>query len=140
MQKPDYILLIDDDPLTNYVNKTFLQQKRAAKEVFTAENVEDAFAIIHEIEAKAESPEKKLCIFLDLDMPRLNGYEFLEELKRGKIDLKVEVYILSILFEWEEKKHLAPYPVAKFIAKPLSCQKWAEITSDHEPVYFNQAW
>ncbi len=140
MEKPDYILLIDDDQMANFLNKTMLQKAKAANEIYIAENGEDAFTIIHELEAKAASKTKKLCILLDLDMPLLNGYEFLEELKNARLDLTVQVYVLSILLESREKKHLRKYPVVKFIGKPLTFSNVEYILSNQDSVDFNTSW
>ena len=139
MQKPDYILLVDDDQMANFLNKTMLQKAKAASPILIAENGEEAFAIIHKLEAKAEAKEKSLCILLDLDMPLLNGYEFLEELKNRKPDLRVQVYVLSILLESREKKHLLGYPIVKYITKPLNYQDVKEILANQEAIGFNQS-
>ena len=66
-------------------------------------------------------------------------YEFLEELKNGKLDLRVQVYVLSILLESREKKHLLGYPIVKYIAKPLSFQDVEEILANQEATDFNQS-
>lgn len=140
MQKLDFVLLIDDDPMANFLNKTMLRKAKATNQIFVAENGEEAFAIIHKLEAKAASKEKKLCILLDLDMPLLNGYEFLEELKNGKVDLRIQVYVLSILLESRENRRLQEYPIVKFISKPLSFQVVEEILAKQSAVDFNQSW
>lgn len=87
------------------------EKAQAAKEICCAHNGEDAFLKIHEIEAKAKSHEKSLCILLDLDMPVLDGYEFLEELKAAKINLKITIYVLSALFKSREEKKLKSFPI-----------------------------
>lgn len=140
MQKPDFVLLIDDDPMANFLNKTMLRKAKAANQIFVAENGEEAFAVIHKLEAKAGSKETKLCILLDLDMPMLDGYEFLEELKNGKVDLRIQVYVLSNLLESRENRRLQEYPIVKFIPKPLSFQVVEEILTKQPAVYFNQSW
>lgn len=139
MGKPDYILLVDDDKMVNFLNKALLEKAQIAKEVLVAKNGEEAFAVIHELEARS-SKNEELCILLDLNMPLLDGYEFLDELKRGKVDLKVKVYILSILSELREKKHLKDYPIAGYIGKPLALQDIEQILSGDKPVYFDKAW
>lgn len=140
MQKPDFVLLIDDDPMGNFLTKTMLRKVRPRMPVFVAENGEEAFAIIHKLEAKAGSKEKKLCILLDLDMPLLDGYEFLEELKNGKVDLRIQVYVLSILLESRENRRLQEYPIVKFIPKPLNFQVVEEILTMESAIEFNQSW
>lgn len=140
MQKPDFVLLIDDDPMANFLNKIMLQKAKATNQIFVTENGEEAFAVIHKLEAKAASKEKKLCILLDLDMPLLDGYEFLEELKNGKVDLRIQVYVLSNLLESRENRRLQEYPIVKFISKPLSFQVVEEILTMQSAVDFNQSW
>ncbi|WP_017732523.1 response regulator [Nafulsella turpanensis] len=52
MGKPDYILLIDDDEMANYLDVLMLQRGNAAEEIFVVENANDAFSIINQIEEK----------------------------------------------------------------------------------------
>ena len=140
MGKPDYILLIDDDQMANYLNMTMLEMADAAEEIFVVENGKDAFSIISQIENKAKSKEIKLCILLDLDMPLFDGYEFLDALQADRRNLKVQIYILSVLLESKEKEHFTKYPIERFIEKPLKDRDVKDILSKNEPVYFNQAW
>jgi CheY-like chemotaxis protein len=140
MQYPDYILLVDDDQTTNYLNKATLERAQIAKNVFCVGNGEDAFSKIHEIEANDNSDVKNLWVLLDLDMPILSGYEFLEELKMSRVNLKIEVYVLSILSEFREKENLSSYPIAGYIEKPLCSQAIEKLVCHNEPFYFNQAW
>lgn len=140
MYKPDFVLLVDDDPMTNFLNKTVLEKAQIAKNIFCAENGEDAFLKIHQLEAQENSGVKNLCILLDIDMPVLDGYEFLEELKMSKVNLQVEVYVLSVLSENREKTKLSAYPTAGFIKKPLYPKEVKKLFSNSKSRNFNQTW
>ena len=140
MGKPEYILLIDDDEMANFLNKSMLDLENAAEETFVVENGHQALSIVDEITKKGDSTKKELCILLDLDMPTLDGYEFLEALKKERPDLNIQVYILSILSESKEKAKFTKYPIEKFIGKPLKERDVNYILTNNKPVYFNQVW
>ncbi len=140
MGKPDYILLIDDDEMANFLNRSILEMANAAGEILVVENARDAFSIIGKLEEKVKTKEIRLCILLDLDMPDFDGYEFLEALKGERRNLKVQVYILSVLSESREKENFSLYPVERFIGKPLRENDVKFILTNDQPVYFNRAW
>lgn len=140
MQYPDYILLVDDDNVTNFLNKMILEKAQIAKKVICAGNGEDAFSKIHEIEAQSKADVKRLCILLDLDLPILDGFEFLKELKSSRVDLKIEIHVLSIFSGFREQKNLSSYPIAGFMSKPLCVREMEKIFCSREPCYFNQSW
>lgn len=140
MQTPDYILLIDDDESTNFINRKMLGKSFSPKEIYLAENGEDAFAVIHALEEKAGPSEKVLSILLDLNMPLLNGFEFLNELKTVKLDLKIRIYILSGFAGKKEQEQIQQFPIAGFVEKPLQPDNVEKIISGQEGLYFNQVW
>jgi len=72
--KKHFFLLVDDDTDDSELFKEALNEVDASAVFFHAENGEDALKILSEFQL----PE---IIFLDINMPRMNGWEFLRELK-----------------------------------------------------------
>ncbi|GAB3637938.1 hypothetical protein GCM10027422_35280 [Hymenobacter arcticus] len=72
------VLLVDDDPTTNYLNKLLLTRMDVAQQVLVAENGEQA---LRTLDQTCSAPPTAACprlILLDLNMPVLNGLAFLE--------------------------------------------------------------
>ena len=75
------ILCVDDDPITLMLCKKVIERALFAKEIFTAQNGEEAIQYFNELAEKYKLDKNisypKLT-FLDLNMPIMNGWEFLD--------------------------------------------------------------
>ena len=90
------ILIIDDDPDFNVFFKSLLFSMYAHN-VKTASNGKKGYEILMQNQIDI--------IFLDLNMPEMNGVEFLKLLKKEKIDIEVVIlsgYIDEYLYEYKE--------------------------------------
>lgn len=120
MNKPDLILLVDDDEITNFINKTIL------KDLFPESNViafiNPIIALDFLIADYIEKPTPAI-IFLDINMPQMSGWEFLVHIEQHKqIFLKyVHFFILSSSVAPSDKTKSTDNPLVKdFVSKPLS--------------------
>jgi CheY-like chemotaxis protein len=82
-RKFDSILLIDDKVAENRYNQIILQRMKIIDRVEIAVNGEEALKILEDA-----SPDASILIVLDLNMPRMNGWEFLEEYEKMDADKK----------------------------------------------------
>ncbi len=115
-------LLIDDNPIDLMVNEKVLTTCFADLEITKVLSGEEALAYLD----KAESlPE---VILLDINMPEMNGFEFLEEYKRlFKGKSKSKIYILSSSIDPTDiSRANEDDEVKAFIKKPLNVE---EVTS-----------
>lgn len=123
------ILLIDDNEVDNYISKYVIEEANLAKEITTKNSAADALAYLKSIhQVGKEFPD---LIFLDINMPRMNGFEFLEEfstLPESRIG-KCSVALLtsSLSPDDEEKAMKSPY-VKHFFNKPLNEEILIEVT------------
>lgn len=82
MNKLNCILLVDDDPATNFVNEITIQKAGAADSIVKAKNGLEALDYIQSV---ADAPQDApALILLDINMPAMNGWEFLEEYSKLK--------------------------------------------------------
>ncbi len=75
-QKLKCILLVDDDEATNFIHKMVLRQAGCAENIATANNGATALEFL-KTSNKGEFPRPDI-ILLDINMPVMNGWEFLE--------------------------------------------------------------
>jgi CheY-like chemotaxis protein len=109
------ILLIDDDPLNNLINRKLIA--RFLPEVEVTEDV-DAREALERIKNDF-TPD---LILLDLNMPGMNGWEFLESFQ--KMGKEISVYILTSSIDSADYRKAERYKqVKKYIEKPLNSQK-----------------
>ena len=88
MKAPKICLLVDDDPDDQEVFLTALGDVSSTALCFVAPDGDRALELLHNEETIPDY------IFLDLNMPRMNGFEFLAAMKKSKIlrDIPVIVY------------------------------------------------
>jgi len=124
-------LLVDDDPLNNYLSKVVLEMSLGAVEIKDFVNPELALNYIeHEFEYKPL--EEKTILFLDINMPTLSGWEFLDKFNKLEEAIKNQfsIYMLSSSIDPSDiqRVKLNPYLI-DFIEKPLDKTIIAEMFS-----------
>lgn len=126
MQHPlDLILLVDDDETTNYVNKRLLTRLKVAREVKIMTNGEEAMAYLQRITDGTGEPEEVIpdLIFLDIKMPVMDGFSFLEAYEKANLRGKNQVVILMLTSSasFYDLERLKQYQkVKKHISKALT--------------------
>jgi len=117
-KKLNCILLVDDDPDDNYFHQIIINKMNMENKNDIAFNGIEAIAYL-----KNEHCIPPDLIFLDLNMPKMNGWEFLEEYKNLSVVQKAKV-IIVILTTSANPDHIARLKeiedVTGFTTKPLS--------------------
>lgn len=109
-----HILLIDDDPVVNFVNSKIVASVLKDMRMSIYQNASDAHKSI------SSRPQERYVIFLDLNMPEMNGWEFLDQLNLLQELTNAQVVILTSSVDRRDKERSRKYPVVKaFISKPL---------------------
>ncbi|RTE51852.1 response regulator [Arenibacter aquaticus] len=112
--KTHEILLIDDDPMTNFINNTVIKSEFPNYSPVIFENGPDALAYIR------ENPKSFYLIFLDINMPVMDGWEFLETLSKDTSQYNLVIHILSSsLDSLDKRKADKSNLVTSFLTKPL---------------------
>jgi CheY-like chemotaxis protein len=112
-------ILVDDDPFNNILNGIMIEDALGDVEINTFEVPEDALAFIHNEYRTSEIPA---VLFLDLNMPSLTGWEFMEEFEKfgEKVKEQISIYILSSSIDPRDKaKAEANRCIKGFISKSL---------------------
>lgn len=120
MNRPNLILLVDDDEITNFINKTILEDLFPESSVIAF--VDPIIALDFLLADYIEKPTPAI-VFLDINMPQMSGWEFLVQIEQHKqIFLKyVHFYILSSSVASSDKTKSTDNPLVKdFLSKPLS--------------------
>src|SRR5215217_4411570 len=114
------VLVVDDDDNWCYLSKRILQKAGIGKEVLTAHNGLEAITRLRTLAAGGEKlPD---LVFLDIKMPVMDGFEFLDEImKSTELNLsQTRIFMCSSSFHHKDRERANQYPVAGFITKPLT--------------------
>jgi len=130
MAAPIRILLVEDEEINNYIAIRLIQKVMPGAAVTSCLHGKQAIELLTEI--KHDSSKLPDIILLDINMPVMNGWEFLDEFTRLKIDpeSKCAIFVLSSSVFSEDINRAREYPEVKdFICKPLDGTKIRELFS-----------
>jgi len=117
-------LLIDDNYIDNIVTRKLLENSRFAKNIVISESPDDA------IEWLRDGSVKPDVIFLDIRMPTMDGFEFLELYDKLAIDKNnTRIYLLSSSLDPADIKRSSNNKyITQFLHKPLTQKILEEIS------------
>lgn len=114
MKSIDPILLVEDDLLDVMTLKRGLRDIHAHNPLYVSNDGEEALAFLHD----PTQPTPAL-ILLDLNMPRMNGIEFLKILKTDPTWRTIPVVVLTTSQEEQDRLDSFELSAAGYIVKPL---------------------
>jgi CheY-like chemotaxis protein len=122
----DLIMCIDDDPITLMLLKKVINKALFSKEIITAQNGEEALELFKSLKntpAKESITNQPQLIFLDLNMPVMGGWEFLDHFNTPEYSNfnNIKVIILSSTIDPEDINKSKTYPIViDFLPKPIT--------------------
>lgn len=133
MKKVKQLLLVEDDPVSAFLAQTTIEETDIAEQIVLCENGRQALDHLYKGVHPNNNHEISFpeLIFLDLNMPVMNGYEFLKEyMEIEELNEKnIHVVILSSASLEKEKKRIESLPVSAYIEKPINELKLKEVVS-----------
>jgi CheY-like chemotaxis protein len=124
-------MLVDDDPTTNFINEHLLRKLGVTKQVLVAHNGEEALNTLAETCTSNYSPTCPKLILLDINMPIMNGIEFLEAYNPQPPAQAIVVIALTTTTNLLDVNRLRELAIADIIIKPLTKEKVHTIMSQH---------
>jgi CheY-like chemotaxis protein len=126
VRKIPKILLVDDDKITNYLNEKLILRLDIGHEIVAKANGKDALLYLQQ-----ESIFPSL-IFLDINMPGLNAFDFIEEYKKmGYQNKGAHIVILTISEDLDDLIRLKYLGKYGYVNKPLTEEKMLSIYNDY---------
>ena len=124
MRKIPTVLLVDDDETTNFLHQRLLNRLDVCDQVLVAGNGEQALEILVRF-TDPFSSTSPILVLLDLNMPVMDGFEFLEVFQAlPPVQQEgVVVVVLTSSLSPQDLDRVNDLPVAGFFAKPLNQEK-----------------
>lgn len=114
--KKNTILLVEDDELDVISIERALRKLDIEYDLYIAHNGKEALALLNDV-TKPLDPD---VILLDLNMPKMNGIEFLRVLRNEEKFQHYKVFIMTTSSELSDRSITEELGIAGYIIKPLS--------------------
>jgi CheY-like chemotaxis protein len=114
------VLLVDDDKLFNFLSSKILERLGMTNEIHAALNGQEAITLFNNYyQGKDTLPD---IILLDLNMPVMDGFSFLEAFKKLNIPHKekVKIIIVTSSIDPTDAKRAQAMGVYKYLRKPIT--------------------
>lgn len=119
-----HIFIIDDDPISIIILKKNLELIAISEEIVTFSNGKDAFNHLEKEYLKNE----QYVIFLDINMPEMNGWEFLNKVEHLITSQNTCIYLLtSSINKADMEKAKQFLLIEKYLSKPICKEVLIEI-------------
>lgn len=133
MDKIEKILFVDDDSVCAYLNTSLVEELEIAKQVISLQNAFEALKYLqqHYTKKSLSARAQPDLIFLDIRMPGMDGFEFLQELDKLKeLDKnQFKIIMLTALLHPSDKEKATCYRDKVFacLSKPLAKEDIVEL-------------
>ena len=133
MQKPKPILLVEDDSVDAMTVKRAMRDLQVSHSVIHSVNGEEAMKYL-----TSPDTEKPFVILLDLNMPKMNGIEFLKVVKAHPEFKTIPVIVLTTSKERHDVLDSFELGASGYMVKPVDYSKFVEILS-RIVIYWNSS-
>ena len=119
------VMLIDDNEIDNLINQKMIEASSISDNIFTHTGARSAIEFLKNVEKMSVGEKSFLpdLIFLDIDMPLMDGFQFLEEFEKLSDKVKEHcriVMLTSSINPQDLSKAKKSTFVKKYINKPLT--------------------
>ena len=118
------VMVIDDNDIDNFINEKMIRSSNFAENVYTHTSVKSALEFFKNLSHIENMPEGLIpsYIFLDINMPILDGFHFLEEFLSLQFDFakKIKIVMLTTSLNPSDMEKTKSYKsVIAYLYKPL---------------------
>ena len=134
MKKLNSILLVEDDDTVNFYNEFLLMQLEVTESIVIRENGEEALKYLESCANESAEEQFPDLIFLDINMPIMNGFEFLEAYENKPFHGQAGPLIIMLttsLHPNDLNRANSFDSISEYVYKPLTPDKVTGILNKH---------
>lgn len=117
------VLIIDDDDIVRLVQGKLIQNCGISNDPLKFKRGHEAIDYL-----KSASNEDHYLLLLDINMPMMDGWEFLEEIEKMDVKDNIYVFMVTSSIDYNDKEKAKKYSnIINFIEKPITSQNFENI-------------
>lgn len=130
MKKIDLVCIIDDDPTHVFITKKYIELSGQVDKILVCKNGKEAFNTLQSLVTQKENLPK--IIFLDLNMPVWDGWQFLDEFTKIPINEPITIYILTSSNNEADYEKARKYGLSNnYLVKPIKLNQLKDILAEN---------
>jgi two-component system, chemotaxis family, chemotaxis protein CheY len=125
MKNPQQVIIIDDDELNNFIIRQHIKMLSPLVAVFDFTNAEKGFEFLLHSHFPGKTP-----VLLDINMPGMGGWEFIENFGGlgSALRKRYSIYLVSASTDEQDEKKGSQYPdIKKYLIKPVTISRLKKI-------------
>lgn len=127
MKKIDIACIIDDDPIFVFGTTKIMKLANFCNSFMVFQNGEEAINNLRPI-IEANDTSLPDVILLDLNMPVMDGWEFLDEFVKIPCEKEITIYIVTSSIDPQDMEKAKDYDkISNYLVKPITADKLQEI-------------
>ncbi len=129
MRKIELACIVEDDPMHLFLTKKHIELTGLVEKILVCKNGKDAYDTLKALFVNSENLPQ--IIFLDLNMPVWDGWQFLDEFTKIPVTQKITIYILTSSVHEEDLKRAETYSLTRnYLVKPISPEQMKTLLSE----------
>lgn len=125
------ILMVEDNPADAFLTSEILaESERISYVVTTVKNAAEALAFLHRMNGYEHSIQPDL-ILLDLNLPKMHGFEFLAEIRKDKNLTDIQVVVLTTSEVGKDIDRAKELGVNGYLIKPIDLEEFESVVLTH---------
>lgn len=133
--RPIEILLVEDDPGDTLITKEALEHSKVTNNLSHVTNGEEALAYLRQTGEYAEAVRPDLML-LDLNLPRRDGREVLQEVKEDPDLRRIPVVVLTTSAAEEDIVRSYDLHANAYVTKPVDFDRFVDVVRQIDDFYF----
>lgn len=126
MKTIDTIMMVDDDEATNFLHQIIIDDANCCNNLVIVDDAQKALEML-------DGDLQPNLLFLDINMPKMDGWEFLEIFKKRKKEneQQTKIIIFSTSLNPRDQEKASKYSNVQFMCKPLTTDLIVQIIDEN---------